>query len=130
MRNMSQIWQQKIFWQRHTTPMSHHNVAHTSQPMSLPSIKFLHLTVLEIQPKQDLKVKDTTARSKLNYGDTMLLHTYTVPKTNVTTYFLQLTVWGILWSAQKRLFHYQPCQMPWMKTIPPQSSKTGVQILQ
>ena len=35
------------------------------QPMSLPSINFLHFTFSEIEPRQDLTVKVTTARSKV-----------------------------------------------------------------
>ena len=36
-----------------------------SLAMSLPSINFLHFTVSEILPRQNLKVKVTTARSKV-----------------------------------------------------------------
>ena len=44
------------------------------QPMYILRINFLHLTVSEIDPLQDIIGKVTTARSK--QGHTMTLHTY------------------------------------------------------
>ena len=62
--------------------MSHHDIAHLHpQPMSLPSVNFVHLTVAEKLPGH-FKVKVTVARSlwqgqRLNQGHTMTLHPYT-----------------------------------------------------
>ena len=62
------------------------------QPMSQPSINFLHLTGFQaVAWTRFLKVKVTTARS--NQGHIMILHTCN-PQTNVPTKYNVTTLYG------------------------------------
>ena len=61
--------------------------------MSLPTINFQHLTLSEILPGQNLKVKVTTASQMSNQGHTMTLHTYNPQSMSLPSInFLQITV--------------------------------------
>ena len=70
------------------------------QPMSLPSINFLHLTVSEIQPGQDFIGQGHYARSKVksrSYHEDAHLHPLTnvpTPLTNVPTKYQLSTPYG------------------------------------
>ena len=66
---------------------------YNSQPMSLPNINFLHLTVLRYSPDKILKVKVTTAIAKVesrSHHDIAHLH----PLTSIPTKYQLPTPYG------------------------------------
>ena len=87
----------KVLKVKVTTPSQRSNNGHTMMlhtytplPMSLKSINFIHITVFEIQPRQDFKVQGHYGKVK---GHTMMLHTYTpYPMSLPSINFLHLTV--------------------------------------
>ena len=67
------------------------------QSMTLSSIKFIHITVSEIQPEQDFKLQQS---QRSNQGHTMMLQP--APTTNVSTKYQLSTPYTLRENAWTR----------------------------
>ena len=101
------------------------------QPMSLPSIKFLHCMISEIQPGQDFTGQGHYDKVK-GQIKVMPRHCTPIPPNQCpyqvsTSYTLQF-----LRYSTNKLFPLPPCppiRTPWVKTIPQQPSRWPPQAL-
>ena len=103
---------------------SHHDIAHLHpQPMSLPSINFLHLMISEILPGQDFQTQGHYSKVK-SRSDHDIAHLH--PLTNVPTKYQLPTPYSFRDTGRTNFFPPSarpPIQTPWEKYNTPTAIK-------